>query len=116
MVKLFDITKFDSYKEDNRREVKKANGGLPIALWDTYSSFANTYGGETILRVKELDEKKEQLADGSAHDPKPRARLKARTSGHKESADEGHPDRGDERRLSERNSDESLRGDGLPRG
>ena len=44
MEKLFDIKKFDSYKEDNRREVKKANGGLPIALWDTYSSFANTYG------------------------------------------------------------------------
>ena len=37
---LFDISKFDSYKEDNRREVKKANGGLPVALWDTYSAFA----------------------------------------------------------------------------
>ena len=55
--KLFDISKFDSYKEDNRREVKKANGGLPIALWDTYSSFANTYGGVIILGIKELDDK-----------------------------------------------------------
>ncbi len=31
MEELFDLTKFDSYKEDNRREVKKAEGGLPIA-------------------------------------------------------------------------------------
>lgn len=29
---LFDITEFDSYKEDNRREVKKAKGGIPVSL------------------------------------------------------------------------------------
>jgi len=56
-MKLFDISKFDSYKEDNCREVKRANGGLPVALWDTYSSFANTYGGVIILGIKELDDK-----------------------------------------------------------
>ena len=39
--------------EDNRREVKKANGGLPVSLWDTYSSFANCYGGVIILGIKE---------------------------------------------------------------
>ncbi len=36
MEETFDIHKFDEYKEDNRREVKAAEGGLPNTLWDTY--------------------------------------------------------------------------------
>lgn len=35
--------------------MKKANGGLPIPLWVTYSSFANTYGGIIIFEIKELE-------------------------------------------------------------
>lgn len=43
MKDIFDLSQFDEYKEDNRREVKKAEGGLPVSLWDTYSSFANIF-------------------------------------------------------------------------
>lgn len=53
MSELFDLSNFDKYKEDNCREVKKAEGGLPIALWESYSSFANSNGGVIILGVGE---------------------------------------------------------------
>ena len=41
----FNPKQFNQYREDNRLEAKAANGGLPGTLWDTYSSFANSYGG-----------------------------------------------------------------------
>ena len=38
-------------------ECKKAQRSVPNSLWDTYSAFANTYGGTILLGVVEhLDE------------------------------------------------------------
>ena len=45
----FDIKLFDDYRENNRLEAKKARGGLPNSLWDTYSAMANCYGGGVVL-------------------------------------------------------------------
>ncbi len=53
MNKIFDLSNFDSYKEDNRREVKKAEGGLPNSLWDTYSAFVNCLKDWTIRNTLE---------------------------------------------------------------
>ncbi len=52
----FDIRNFDEYRENNRLEVKKAKGGLPDSLWDTYSSMANCYGGVILLGVAEKED------------------------------------------------------------
>ena len=56
MEETFDLSKFDEYREDNRREVKSARGGLPLSLWDTYSSMCNTYGGVIICGIKERED------------------------------------------------------------
>ena len=55
-MEIFDIHKFDEYIEDNRREVKKAKGGLPNSLWESYSSMANCNGGVIILGVEENED------------------------------------------------------------
>ena len=49
----FNPSRFDEYRENNRLEAKAANGGLPGSLWDSYSSFANSYGGCIICGAVE---------------------------------------------------------------
>ena len=40
-------------KENHEYECKLAANGLPVSIWETYSSFANTDGGRLLIGVKD---------------------------------------------------------------
>lgn len=64
---MIDFAHLEQYRENNRIEAKKARGGLPHSIWETYSAFANTLGGVILLGVVEDDNK--QLEAVGVPDP-----------------------------------------------
>ncbi|MCI6553642.1 MAG: putative DNA binding domain-containing protein [Lachnospiraceae bacterium] len=60
---MIDFEHISQYHENNRIEAKRALGGLPKSLWETYSAFANTFGGILLLGVEELTDKSFRTVD-----------------------------------------------------
>ena len=63
---MFDFQQISRYRENNRLEAKLATGGLPRSIWETYSAFANTYGGVILLGVQGLLEPRELVDEFTA--------------------------------------------------
>ena len=48
---MIDLNEIFKSSEKVNVEVKAAQGGIPNSIWETYSSFANTFGGTIILGI-----------------------------------------------------------------
>ena len=56
---MIDIASILQSNEHVNIEVKAAGKGIPNSIWETYSSFANTFGGAIILGIEENKDTKE---------------------------------------------------------
>lgn len=63
---MIDFKKIFADSEKVNIEVKAAQGGIPNSIWETYSSFANTFGGTIILGIGEEKETKRFVPVGVA--------------------------------------------------
>lgn len=65
---MIDIASILQSNERVNIEVKAAGKGIPNSIWETYSSFANTFGGAIILGIEENKDTKEFIPRG-IHNP-----------------------------------------------
>ena len=61
---MIDLKEIFKSSEKVNVEVKAAQGGIPNSIWETYSSFANTFGGTIILGIGEDKETKKFIPIG----------------------------------------------------
>ena len=61
---MIDMASILNSKEHVNMEVKAAGKGIPNSIWETYSSFANTFGGTIILGIEEDKATKEFIPRG----------------------------------------------------
>ncbi len=48
---MIDLNEIFEFSEKVNVEVNAAQGGIPNSIWETYSSFTNTFGGTIILGI-----------------------------------------------------------------
>ena len=66
-----DLLEALDLSENHKRECKLAENGLPVSIWETYSAFANTFGGYILLGVVENADK--SFSENSGKPKKPAA-------------------------------------------